>query len=148
MSPKTSKELMSHDEIRAVYAQGEGAVIALVTMLIERIEQLEMQVEELKGQSIKTSRNSSKPSSGDGFKKRTKSLRRKSEKQSGGQPKHPGSTLEWSDQVNWIQEHPVNQCSGCGASLEAEPVKEILLRQVFDIPPIELEVTEHQAEVR
>ncbi len=139
---------MSQDEIRAVYSQGEEAVTDLVTMLIERIEKLEMQVEELKGRLSKNSRNSSKPPSGDGLKKRTKSLRRKSEQKSGGQPKHPGSTLEWSDKVDWVQEYSVNHCSGCGASLETEPVKEILLRQVWDIPPIELEITEHRANVK
>jgi transposase len=148
LSKKASKELLSQDEIRAVYRQGEEAVVTLVTMLIERIEKLEMEVEELKGKLNKNSRNSSKPPSSDGFKKRTKSLRRKSEKKSGGQPQHPGSTLEWSDNVDGVEEHCVSECSGCGASLEAEPVKEYLLRQVFDIPPIELEVTEHQSEVK
>lgn len=139
---------MSQDEIHAVYAQGEAAVTALVTTLIERIEKLETEVEDLKGRLSKNSRNSSKPPSGDGLKKRTKSLRRKSEKKSGGQPTHPGSTLEWRDKVDWVQEHPVSQCSECGMSLETEPVKEVLLRQVFDIAPIELEVTEHRAEVK
>lgn len=139
---------MSQDEIRAVYAQGEEAVVSLVTMLIERIEKLETEVKELNGKMSKNSRNSSKPPSSDGLKKRTKSLRRKSVKTSGGQPKHPGNTLEWSDKVDWVQEHYVSHCPGCGASLKAEPVKERLLRQIFDIPPIELEVTEHQCEVK
>ena len=80
---------MSQDEIRAVYAQGEEAVTVLVTSLVGRIEKLETQVEDLKGRLSKNSRNSSKPPSKDGFKKRTKSLRRKSEKTSGGQANHP-----------------------------------------------------------
>lgn len=139
---------MNQDDIRAVYAQGEEAVIGLVTMLIGQIEKLETDVENLKGRLSKNSRNSNKPPSGDGTNKKTKSLRRKSEKKSGGQPNHPGHTLEWSDKVDRVQQHPVNQCSACGASLESEPVKEFLLRQVFDLPPIELEVTEHRAEVK
>jgi len=78
MQPK-----LSRDEIRAVYLQGEEAVIALVEGLVARIEQLEVGVKELENQISKNSRNSSKPPSGDGFGKRTRSLRGKSERGSG-----------------------------------------------------------------
>jgi transposase len=98
---------MSREEIRGVYAQGEEAVIALVEGLLESLEQLGVRVEVLEGKASKTSRNSSKPPSGDGFGKRTKSLRRKSEKNSGGQPEHPGHTLEWRTEVEPVVEHPV-----------------------------------------
>ena len=73
------------------------------------------------------SRNSSKPPSSDGFKKKTKSLRRKSEKKSGGQPKHKGHTLQWSDQVSQVHEHQINECSQCGTSLLTEPVEDVLM---------------------
>jgi len=139
---------MSREEIRGVYAQGEEAVIALVEGLLKRLEQLGARVEELEGKASKTSRNSSKPPSGDGFVKRTKSLRSKSEKTSGGQPEHPGHTLEWSVEVEQVVEHPVRQCEGCGASLEQEPVEQWRLRQVHDIPAIEMEVREHRVEVK
>jgi transposase len=139
---------MSREEIRAVYAQGEEAVMALVERLLESLEQLGARVEVLEGKASKTSRNSSKPPSGDGFGKRTQSLRRKSEKNSGGQPEHPGHTLEWRTEVEQVVEHPVKQCEGCGASLEDEPVEKWWLRQVYDIPAIKLEVTEHRVEVK
>jgi transposase len=146
---------ISRAEIRAIYAQGEEAVIALVEGLVELvegltegIEQLEVRVETLENQQSKTSRNSSKPPSGDGFGKRTRSLRGKSERLSGGQPEHPGSTLEWSDAVDWIESHRVGSCQGCGAALESAPVERIIARQVYDLPPLELEVTEHQVEVK
>jgi transposase len=131
-----------------VYAQGEEAVIQLVEGLFKRIEKLEARIEVLEGRASKTSRNSSKPPSGDGFGKRTKSLRVKSEKGSGGQPEHPGQTLEWREEVDHVVEHPVSQCHECGAGLEAEPVLQQLLRQVIDLPPLQLEVTEHRAEVK
>jgi transposase len=86
--------MMSREEIRAIYQHGEEAVIALVEGLLEQIKKLETRVEELERKASKTSRNSSKPPSGDGLRKRTKSLRSKSEKKSGGQAGHPGSTLE------------------------------------------------------
>jgi transposase len=139
---------ISREEIRAVYAQGEEAVIGLVEGMLERIEQLEGRIETLENQKSKHSRNSSKPPSGDGFGKRTRSLRTKSERSSGGQAEHPGTTLEWSEEVDWIVEHPVEQCSGCGTSLVDEPVERQMIRQVHDLPPLEIEITEHQAEVK
>ena len=139
---------LSEAEIRAVYAQGEEAVVSLATLLLERLNKLESRVKELEGRLSKNSRNSSKPPSGDGFGKRTQSLRRKSEKPSGGQPGHLGHTLEWSNEADFVDKHEVNECSGCGASLAAVPVDEILARQVFDIPAIELLITEHQVEVK
>lgn len=151
MSQQKPTHKISREEIRAVYAQGAEAIIALVEGLLKRIEELELleeRVVALENQLSKNSRNSSKPPSGDGFGKRTKSLRRKSERSSGGQAEHPGTTLEWRDEVDWVVEHPVVLCCGCGASLEHEPVEGIIARQVHDLPPLRLEVSEHQAEVK
>jgi len=148
LSTPDAPRRISREEIRQVYRQGEEAVIALVEGLLDRLEQLEARVEELEGKASKTSRNSSKPPSGDGFGKRTKSLRSKSEKTSGGQAEHPGHTLEWSVEVEQVVKHPVTQCEGCGASLEQEPVEQWGLRQVYDIPAIKLEVSEHRVEVK
>jgi transposase len=139
---------MSRDEIRAVYAQGEESVIELVTELLQRIETLESRLEAVEGQLSKNSKNSSKPPSGDGFEKRTKSLRGKSEKRSGGQAEHPGHTLEWSDEVDEIIEHRLEQCAGCGESLVTVPAQSVYARQVHDLPPIELRVMEHRVEVK
>jgi transposase len=148
LSQKEQPIKLSQEEIRAVYAQGEEAVLTLVMKLMERLSAMERRVEELEGRISKTSRNSSKPPSGDGLGKRTRSLRTKSEKPSGGQQEHPGSTLEWRNEVDWVEPHRVHECSGCGASLGGVPVEQVLARQVFDIPPIELWVTEHQVEVK
>ncbi|HEY9643916.1 MAG TPA: IS66 family transposase [Coleofasciculaceae cyanobacterium] len=142
---------LSREEIRAVYAQGEEAVIALVEGLLKRIEALELlesRVEVLENQLSKNSRNSSKPPSGDGFGKRTRSLRPKGERRKGGQTEHPGTTLEWSETVDWVVEHPVEQCRGCGACLVDEAVERVVIRQVHDLPPLELQVSEHRAEVK
>lgn len=131
-----------------MYAQGEEAVIGLVEGLLDRIDQLEGRVTVLENQLSKNSRNSSKPPSGDGFGQRTCSLRSKSEGPSGGQAEHPGQTLEWSDEVDWIVEHRASQCQGCGARLDDAPVGEVIARQVQDLPALGLEVSEHQAEVK
>jgi transposase len=99
---KSNQPRFSPEELRAIYAQGEDAVVAMLLALLAQIEKLEARVEELEGQISKNSRNSSKPPSGDGFGKKTKSLRVKSERKSGGQPEHPGSTLEWSDDADVV----------------------------------------------
>jgi transposase len=130
------------------YARGEFAVVELVTELSERIVLLEARLTELEGKIEKKSHNSSKPPSGDGFGKKTKSLRVKSQKKTGGQPDHRGTTLEISKLVDKIVWHQVQQCNGCGANLVEEPVAAVYARQVYDIPPIELLVTEHQAEIK
>lgn len=148
MGNQQSNKQLSEADIRAVYVEGEAAVVSLVSQLVGRLDALEAEVKELKGRLGKNSRNSSKPPSGDGFGKRTRSLRRKSEKASGGQSGHAGQTLEWSMTPEFIELHRVHHCSGCGCSLTAAATSEVMARQVFDIPPIELLVTEHQVEVK
>jgi transposase len=71
--------------------------------------------------------------------KRTQSLRGRSERKSGGQPEHPGSTLEWQADPTHLVEHAVPECCGFGASLSAVPV-ETLVHQVHDLPALALEV--------
>jgi transposase len=143
-----TKLTIRRDEIRAIYAQGEDAVIVLVEGLLQRITVLEERVEALENQISKHSRNSSKPPSSDGFKPKPKSQRCKSERSSGGQVGHPGQTLEWSVEVNQVEQHYVEGCRTCGASLKEVEVESWDLRQVRDIAPIQLIVTEHQAEVK
>jgi transposase len=144
--PPNKRIKLSDAEILAVYNQGAEAVVDLVKNLLAQVEQLSERVEKLEAQTSKNSRNSSKPSSSDGFGKRTKSLRRSSEKPSGGQVEHRGNTLAWREQADKIEVHPVDECSTCGASLLGVATEEPLKRQVLDIPPIELSVTEHHVE--
>lgn len=134
----------NREEIRAIYAQGEEAVVNFIEQLINTIIALEARVESLENHLSKTSRNSSKPPSKDGFKKRTKSLRPQSNRPSGGQPGHPGSTLEWSECIDHQEEHSPVQCENCGASVLEVEVHRMEHRQVYDIPPLHLEITEHQ----
>jgi transposase len=140
------KLTISKDEILACYAQGEEAVIVLVESLVARINALETRIEVLENQKSKDSKNSSKPPSGDGFAKRIKSLRTKSGKKSGGQKDHPGSTLEWCEEVDEVFIHPVVDCTSCGASLTNVEVLNLRCHQVHELQPIKLVVHEHQAE--
>jgi transposase len=143
-----SRICISRDEIRAVYAQGEDAVIALVEGLVARINHLEERLEAVENQLKKDSHNSSKPPSSDGFKKRTKSLRQKSERLRGGQLGQLGRTLDWSNELTRGLIHPVVSCGDCGTSLVNTPVESWELRQVHDLPQVSIDVTEHQSEVK
>jgi len=132
----------TRDEIRAAYRQGEEAIIQLFERLIQ---ELQAQQDRLN----KNSKNSSKPPSSDGFKKpRTKSTRKTGIKKSGGQKGHKGHTLEPSENPDHTEVHKIGQCAVCGVTLEDTEVVGYQKRQVFDIPPIQLEVTEHQAEIK
>jgi len=77
-----------------------------------------------------------------------KSLREKGKRKTGGQKGHKGETLKMVSEPNHIEVHTVTSCSGCWADLSKIEVAGIEKRQVFDIPPIEIEVTEHQAEIK
>jgi transposase len=138
-------KLPSEAEIRIAARQGEDAVVALVFAafgkLAERIQQLEDQV-------AKNSNNSSKPPFSDGLAKKPKSLRHKSSKKSGGQTGHPGSTLNAMAHPIHVKVHAVNRCRPCQASLESLTAVEYEKRQVFDVPPVRVEVTEHQAQIK
>lgn len=146
---------MKREEILAIYHEGPETVVALVESLIasfERIYQqqalqitiLEARVKQLEDQLNQNSRNSNKPPSSDGFKKKPTSLREKSGKKNGGQAGHPGHTLKMVDSPDQVQVHKVDYCQECGAHLPDQTVDNYERRQVFDLPPLKLLVTEHR----
>jgi transposase len=110
------------------------------------IDRLEAEVAELKRQLGQNSRNSSKPPSADSpfVKPAPKSLRRKSGRNPGGQPGHPGSTLALVDSPNETFEYEPPACRGCGGDLAGAEQVRVERRQVFDLPPITIRVTEHR----
>jgi transposase len=140
--------LPNEEEIRNIYRQGEDAVVAFVGSLTGVVQALSERMQALEDQLAKNSSNSGKPPSSDGLKKKPKSLRHKSGKKSGGQLGHPGSTLQAVAHPKYIQRHRAQQCRRCQASLEDVRVQDYEKRQVFDLPPVQVEVTEHQAEIK
>ena len=159
--------LPSREEIHIAYEEGEEAVIALITGLVgnwvgiiqeqqetlrqqqDTMTRLEARVQELEDQLAKNSQNSSKPPSSDGLKKpRTRSLRKPSGKKSGGQAGHEGHTLKMSANPDEVRIHRVNRCQHCRCDLEKTVPVAHERRQVFDLPPVQVRVTEHQAEIK
>lgn len=138
---------MSSDDIRAVYRQGEDAVVGLITMLIDRLNSLEDEVTRLKGIINKDSHNSSKPPSTDFKRPIPKSLRKKSKRKSGGQPGHQGHTLQRVDNPDYRIIHTAMGTCECGEDIRNGTHLDYERRQTADIPPPQkLEYTEHCAE--
>lgn len=122
-------------------------LIVLVGELQGQIAQLLARIIELEDRLAKDSHNSSKPPSSDisRGKPAPKSLRGRSGKASGGQPGHSGHTLCLSDAPDEIIYHSPDFCACCGALLLDVPVLGYDRHQVFDLPPVHVQVTEHRA---
>lgn len=121
---------------------------ALILMLLEQVQALRKRIEGLEEQSRANSRNSSKPPSADP----PGSLRNRREptgKPRGGQKGHKGEhrVLVPTEETTHVVKHYPGNCSKCGCGLcpldvtgEEEPVR----HQVWELPPVQVEVTEHQ----
>ena len=82
------------------------------------------------------SETSSKPPSSDGLKakKRTKSLREKGKRKSGGQKGHLGQTLEQLEKADHIINHqPVCKCVECGYGCNLYLIKNGIVRILQEI---------------
>ncbi|MGB7923078.1 MAG: hypothetical protein WCF57_07525 [Pyrinomonadaceae bacterium] len=96
---------------------------------------------------LKNSQNSSLPPSPDPH-KRTRSLREQSGRKPGGQAGHRGATKEMVAKPDYLVMHSPESCSLCGSSLNGAAVAGSERRQVHDLPPQMIEVTEHLAQTK
>jgi len=96
---------------------------------------------------LKDSQNSSLPPSKDS-RKRTRSLREKSDKKPGGQVGHTGATLCFVEKPDRLRIHSPQACSLCGSVLGESEVTRTERRQVHDLPLPKVEVTEHQVQTK
>ena len=140
------EQLAQRDEL----IQQQQAVLAEQNTLIqhhgEQMSRLSEQVKSLRDRLSKDSHNSHLPPSSDRFGRKPKSLRQKSEKKSGGQPGHPGSSLQFSSTPDEITQLQVERCEACQQDLQAVAACGRERRQVVDLPSPRLLVREYQAE--
>lgn len=127
----------------------------LVLALWDRVDALEKQLHDLQ----RNSRTSSKPPSSDSGNftnpPKPKSLRQKSGRKPGGQKGHKGDTLDQVSDPDHVIEHRLTEndrCPKCGAAMTSSSAElhteNCEFRQVFELPAIRLEITEHRAEKR
>ncbi len=135
--------MMTRDEIQSMIDNNPELLCDFILGLLERIQKLENQL-------AKDSHNSGKPSSTDGLKrvKKTCSLKTKSAKKNGGQKGHQGSGLKMVATPDHTLIHKLDGTCSCGCSLKQIVPSSYKKRQVFDLPPSKIEVTEHCAEIK
>lgn len=134
----------------------EGVVDALLSLWDRSaaLEKIQSEQEQRLRQLERNSRNSSKPPSSDQNKPpKPKSQRKKSGKKPGGQPGHKGFTLEMVETPDYIIDTKIDHGSRCEICGEVLPTGECCsskcdpeVRQVFELPPIRLEVSEYRNE--
>jgi transposase len=133
------------DDLRAALEaalEENRRLLAVIQALQERIAELEARLKS-------NSRNSSKPPSSDGYAKpRPKSRRVRTGRKPGKQPGTPGAHLAKAAVADEVVVHQPVACGGCGAPLAEAEVVQTEGRQVFDLPPIRIQVVEHQVEHR
>jgi transposase len=105
---------------------------------------LSAKVAELEGRLSLNSQNASKPPSSDGLgRPKPKSQRQKGLKSTGARKGHRGHTLKKLEQPDHVEPHPApSHGDACHRLLTDSTVVET--RQVFAIPPLGHEVSEHQ----
>ncbi len=118
-------------------------LFALVQTLRKEVVELKQEVADLKNKLNQNSQNSHKPPSSDGFKK-PQSQREKSNKKSGGQPGHAGRTLKICDKPDQVIQYDIDICPHCLTDIKNTNPLGKKIAQVFDLPELKIEVTEHR----
>ncbi|MCL5999399.1 MAG: IS66 family transposase [Chloroflexi bacterium] len=141
---------LTRERLSELYEQGQAALIEEVLQsqaaLETRVEGLLKRVSALEARLNQDSHNSHQPPSRDGYRRPPpKSQRKPSGRRSGGQPGHPGTTLKMVAEPHHVVEHWPTRCAECGAGLGQTQASGHAKRQVHDLPPLQVEVTEHRA---
>jgi len=120
----------------------------IIQTLLQKIDELQKKLALLEEkistyEKPKNSSNSSIPPARDENRK-NRSLREKSDKKSGGQKGHKGSTLEMVSVPDLVIVHQPDYCQDCGKNISSSEAVFEEKRQVVDLPVIRPIYTEHQ----
>jgi transposase len=132
-------------EFDALYARDPDALYALFQRQAAQVAALAARVEQLEVRLGGHSQNSHRPPSSDGPRKPPRGRRPQSGRAPGGQAGHPGHTLEMAATPDQVVDHHPSHCAACGTALAAATASAVARRQVVDLPPLRLVVTEHRA---
>ena len=140
------------DDTRADYERLIGELRGLNAGLMVTVELLQARVAVLEKAAGQDSSNSSKPPSSDGVGPRKKRAERRAEarvagRRPGKQPGSPGAHLRRRDPDQSVVHAPVC-CGGCGTDMEAAVVVGTEVRQVIDLIPARVHVSEHVVQRR
>ena len=137
--------------------------------LVARVQLLETELESLRREISRNSSNSGKPPSSDTLSERAaqaeerlsragrrrqarekakKFLRERVRRRPGKQPGTTGTALARVGHPDHSVVYVPEKCAACGQNLEVSEVVDGESRQVFDLPTLHLEVTEHLAQSR
>jgi transposase len=119
----------------------------MVEELKKIIAAQEKRIKELEIKLNMNSKNSSKPPSSDNKLKISKKSNKNNiqKRKKGGQAGREGKTLKMVEKPNKIIKLTPTLCSCCNQDISKNKSIKHIKRQVFDIPPINIEVTEYQA---
>src|SRR5450759_3839390 len=143
------EQLGNYADTVRLHADREQVQDQLVDAQGELIDRLSAENAELRRRLSMDSSNSSLPPSSDppaakAKRRKAASQRERSKtRKPGGQSGHPGSGLEVSDKVDQVESMEPAECSTCGQPLaEIAPDAGFAPVQMWDIPPIQLTVTQ------
>src|SRR5260370_23148819 len=119
-----------------------------IAQMQHELKRLGEEVQALQEEFTKDRHNSHPPPCSDRFHRQPTSLRKSSGKKPGGQSGHAGNTLLLSQTPDLVMRHTVEQCQHCQQDLREVGSAQVERRQVIDLPPKRLVITEHQAECK
>ncbi len=131
----------------ADWAATPPSVRAVVLALLDQQQRLQARVTDLEAQRTQHSGNSSRPPSTDPPSAPPRPKRAPTGRSRGAQPGHPGHQRDLlpPGQVDELVVHRPTTCPHCQAALAADlPARTVLRQQVWDLPPVQPHVTEHQ----
>jgi transposase len=146
MSPEEELLLLRQEKRawQAEKAEQQAELAETKELLVE----MALRLKALEEKQAKDSQNSHLPPSSDRFarQKKTRSLRKPSGKKKGAQLGHDGHHLALTEHPDTVVVHRVETGAHCQMDLREVPLAAVERRQQLEVPPVRLQVVEHQAE--